>query len=63
MMLIWHKENSRFVPEDTYDEDYNYRFLYLLPRPYFAGTDNILGGMEQDCPLSPSGIFYQVVQK
>ena len=57
MMFIWYKEISRFVPEYTNDEDNNYWFMYFLPWIYSAGTENILGVIEQDASKVSNGIF------
>ena len=47
----------------TNDEDDLYRYLYLLPRPYSAGTDNILRGIVQGPSTVPDETFYQLVLK
>ena len=57
MMFICYKEISRFVPEYTNDEDNNYWFMYFLPWIYSAGTENILGVIEQDASKVSNGIF------
>ena len=44
-------------------EDNLYRYLYLLPLPYSAGTENILRGIVQGPSKVPDEIFYQLVLK
>ena len=44
-------------------EDNLYRYMYLLPWPYSAGTDIILRGIVQNPSKVPNEIFYQLVLK